>query len=61
MTWLEFKRKVKEVTHRLASEAIPVTFLHGAREIRPDDITVCCEVTGDKLELTIVLKEGGNK
>ena len=59
MTWLEFKRKVGETTSRLTSEAVPITFLHGVREIRPDDITVCCEVTGNKLALTIVLKEGG--
>ena len=61
MTWLEFKRKVKEVTSRLTTEAVPVTFLHGDMEIRPDDITVYCEVTGDKFELIIVLKEGDKK
>ena len=61
MTWLDFKRKMKETTSRLSSEAVPITFLHGDREIRPDDIMVCCEVTGDKLALIIVLKEGGAK
>lgn len=61
MTWLEFKCKVKEVTSRLTSEAVPITFLHGETEIRPSDITVCCGVTGDKLELIIDLKEGGAK
>lgn len=61
MTWLEFKRKVKDVTSRLTTDAIPVTFLHGVMEISPDDITVCCGVTGDKLSLIIVLKEGGDK
>lgn len=59
MTWLEFKRKVKEVTSRLSSEEVPVTFIHGDREIEPDGITVCCEETGGKLALIIVLKEGG--
>ncbi len=61
MTWLEFKCKMKETTSRLTSEAVPITFLHGDREIRPDDITVCCEVTGDELALIIVLKEGETK
>ena len=61
MTWLDFKRKMKETTSRLTSEAVPITFLHGDREIRPDDIMVCCEVTGDKLALIIVLKEGAAK
>ena len=61
MTWLEFKLKVKETTLRLSSEAIPVTFLYGDREISPDDITVCCEVTGDELALVINLKEGEAK
>lgn len=59
MTWLEFKCRVKEVTSRLSSEEIPITFIHGDREISPDDITACCEVTGDELALIIVLKEGG--
>lgn len=61
MTWLEFKRKVRETTSRLTSEAVPITFLHGDREINPDDITVCCGVAGDKLTLIIDLKEGDNK
>ena len=59
MTWLEFKLEVEEVTSRLLSEAVPITFLHGETEISPDDITVRCGVAGDKIELTIVLKEGG--
>jgi hypothetical protein len=58
MTWLEFKLKVKETTLRMSSEAVPITFIHGDREISPDDIMVCCEETGDKLALIIVLKEG---
>lgn len=58
MTWLEFKLKVKETTLRLSSEEIPITFLHGETEIKPDDITVCCEETGDELEMIIKLKEG---
>lgn len=61
MTWLDFKRKVGETTSRLTSEAVPITFLCGDTEINPDDITVCCGVTGDKLALIIDLKEGGNK
>lgn len=61
MTWLEFKRKVKEVTSLLSSDEVPITFLHEDREISPDDITVGCEITGDKLTLMIDLKEGGNK
>lgn len=61
MTWLEFRLKVKETTLRLSSEAIPITFIHGDMEISPDDITVCCEVTGEELALIIVLKEGGAK
>lgn len=59
MTWLEFKRKVNETTSRLTSEAIPIAFAHGGREVSPDDITVCCGETGDKLTLIIDLKEGG--
>ena len=58
MTWLEFKRKVKEVASRLSSEEVPITFIHGDREISPDDITVHCEETGGELELIIKLKEG---
>ena len=61
MTWLEFKCKIEETTSRLKSNAVPITFLHGDREISPDDITVCCGVTGDELELIIKLKEGENK
>lgn len=61
MTWLEFKRKVEETTSRLSSEAVPITFFHGDMEVSPDDITVCCEVTGDELALIIVLKEGGDR
>lgn len=61
MTWLDFKRKMEKTTSQLTTEAVPVTFLHGVTEIRPDDITVCCEVTGDKIELIIVLKEGEAK
>ena len=61
MTWLDLKRKMKEVTSRLTTEAVPIEFIHGDREIRPDDIMVCCEVTGDELDLIIVLKEGGKK
>ena len=61
MTWLEFKRRVEETTSRLKSEAVPITFLCGEREVSPTDITVCCEVTGDKIELIIVLKEGEKK
>jgi hypothetical protein len=61
MTWPEFKRKVEETTSWLASEAVPITFLHGEIEIRPTDITIWCGMTGDKLELIIDLKEGGNK
>lgn len=61
MTWLEFKRKVGEVTSRMTSEAVQVTFLHGETEIHPDDIIVCCGVTGDELELIIKLKEGETK
>ncbi|MBO7685717.1 MAG: hypothetical protein J6V72_05000 [Kiritimatiellae bacterium] len=61
MTWLEFKRKVGEATSRLTSEAVPITFLHGETEICPDDITIGCEMTGDKIALIIDLKEGGAK
>ena len=61
MTWLEFKRKVGEMTSRLSSDAVPITFLYGETEIRPDDITVGCEITGDKIALMIDLKEGGAK
>ena len=61
MTWLEFKRKVREVTSRLTSEAVPITFLHGETEIRPDDIIIGCEITGDKFLLIIDLKEGDAK
>lgn len=61
MTWLEFKRKVREVASRLTTEAVPITFIHDDREISPDDITVHCEETGDELALIIVLKEGGDK
>ena len=61
MTWLEFKRKVGETTSRLSSDAVPITFLHGTTEIRPTDITIGCEVSGDKITLIIDLKEGGNK
>lgn len=61
MTWLEFKRKVKEVTSVLTSDEVPITFFHGDMEVSPDDITVCCEVTGEELALIIVLKEGGAK
>ena len=59
MTWLEFKCRVKDVTSRLTSDEVPITFLYGDREIIPDDITVCCGATGDKIELIIDLKEGG--
>lgn len=61
MTWLEFKRKVGETTSLMASEVVPITFLHGETEIRPTDITIGCGITGDKLELIIDLKEGGEK
>ena len=61
MTWLEFKRRIEETTSRLTSEAVPVTFLCGEREVSPTDITVCCGVTGDELALIIDLKEGGNQ
>lgn len=61
MTWLEIKRKVEETTSRLTREAVPITFLHGETEIHPDDITLGCEITGDKLTLIIDLKEGGAK
>ena len=61
MTWLEFKRKIVEVTSRLTSEAVPIAFAHAGREVSPDDITVCCRVTGDKIELIIDLKEGETK
>lgn len=61
MTWLEFKRKVRDVALRLSSEEVPITFIHGDMEIRPDDIAVCCEVMGDSLALTIILKEGETK
>lgn len=58
MTWLEFKRKVREVASRLTTDAVPITFIHGETEISPDDITVHCEETGDELALIIDLKEG---
>ena len=61
MTWLEFKRRINEITSRLNSEEVQIEFRHGVTEICPDDITVCCEVTGEKLALLIVLKEGGDK
>lgn len=61
MTWPEFKRKIEETTSRLKNDEVPITFLHGAREVSPTDISVCCEVTGDKLTLIIVLKEGETK
>lgn len=61
MTWLEFKRKVKVVASGITSDEVPITFLHGETEIKPDDIAVCCEVMGDELELIIKLKEGVNK
>lgn len=61
MTWLEFKCRVKDVTSRLTSDAMPITFLHGETEIRPDDIIIGCEITGDKLALIIDLKEGETK
>ena len=61
MTWLEFKRKVREVASRLTTDAVPITFIHGDKEISPDDITVCCGVTGDKIELIIDLEEGEAK
>ena len=57
MTWLEFKRKVKEVTSRLTTEAVPITLMNGETEIHPDDITVVCEMEGDELSLVIDLKE----
>lgn len=59
MTWLEFKRTVRETTSRLTSEAVPIVFLHGEAEIRPTDITVGCEITGDDIALIVDLKEGG--
>ena len=61
MTWLEFERKVREVASRLTTEAVPITFIHVDREISLDDITVCCEETGDELAMIIKLKEGGDK
>lgn len=62
VTWLEFERKVVETTSRLLmSEAVPIVFLHGETEIRPTDITVGCEITGDKIALIIDLKEGEAK
>ena len=61
MTWLEFKRKVGETTSRLTSDEVPITFLHGETEIRPTEITVGCEITGDKLALIIDLEEGEAK
>jgi len=61
VTWLEFKRKVGETTSRMTSDAVLITFFYGDREIYPDDITVWCEMTGDKLALIIDLKEGGAK
>ena len=57
MTWLECKRKIMEVASRLTTEAVPITFMHGETEIRPDDITVVCEMEGDELALVIDLKE----
>lgn len=59
MTWLEFRLKVGETTSLLTSEAVPVIFTHGDREISPDDITVRCEggATGDVFALVIDLKE----
>ena len=59
MPWLDFKRQVRETTERLTSESVPIVFLHGETEIRPTNITVGCEITGDKLALIIDLKEGG--
>lgn len=61
MTWLEFNRKVKEVTSGLTSDEVPITFLHGETEIRPTEITVECEIMSDKLTLIIDLKEGETK
>lgn len=61
MTWLEFKRRIRETTERLTSESVPIVFLHGETEIRPTDITVGCEITGDSLTLIIDLKEGETK
>lgn len=61
MTWLECKRKIMETASRLTSEAVPIVFLHGEAEIRPTDITVGCEMTGDSLTLIIDLKEGETK
>lgn len=61
MTWLEFKCRVKEVTSRLTSDAVPISFLYGETEIRPDDIIIGCEITGDNISLIIDLKEGGNR
>lgn len=58
MTWLEFKRKVGETASRLTSDAVPIMFLFGETEIRPDDIAVGCEKTGDNIVLIIDLKEG---
>lgn len=59
MTWLEFKRKIGVTTSRLTSEAVPISFLCGEAEIHPTDITIGCDITGDKLTLIIDLKEGG--
>lgn len=61
MTWLEFKRKVGEVTSQLTSDAVPITFLHDEKEIHPTDITVVCEDAGDNLTMIIDLKEGETK
>jgi hypothetical protein len=61
VTWLDFKCKVKEVTSRLTSDAVPITFLYGETEICPTDITIRCDITGDKITLIIDLKEGDNK
>lgn len=61
MTWLEFKCRVEEAISPLTRETVPIMFLHGETEIHPDDITVGCEITSDKLELMIDLKEGGAK
>lgn len=61
MTWLEFKRKINEVTSRLNSDEVPIEFLHGETEIRPMDIIIGCDITCDKLTLIIDLKEGETK
>ena len=61
MTWLEFKRKVNATATRLSSDEVPIKLLHGKTEIRPRDITVECDTTGDSLSLIIDLKDGGKK